>query len=48
MTINAVIIGSGVGLKHAEAISSTSGAKIIAICEKDKSKHIQLKKNLKK
>lgn len=47
MKINSVIIGAGVGIKHAEAINSIKGSKLIAICDKNKDKHNLIKRKFK-
>ena len=47
MKINSVIIGAGIGIKHAEAITSIKGSKLIAICDKNKDKHDLIKRNFK-
>ena len=44
MNIKAAIIGMGIGKKHLEAIEGYKNSHVIAICEKDKKKAIQLKK----
>ena len=44
MKINAAIIGSGVGLRHLEAIRNYKGSKIKMICEFNKNKANILKK----
>ena len=46
MNFNVVIIGSGVGLKHLEALNEIDQTKVIAICEKNRSRRVYLKKNL--
>ena len=44
MNFNVVIIGSGVGLKHLEALNEIDQTKVIAICEKNRSRRVYLKK----
>ena len=44
MKINAAIIGTGIGIKHLEAIEGYRGSKVSVICEKDKKKFLELKK----
>jgi len=44
MKINAAIIGTGVGIKHLEAINNYKKCKVNVICEKNKKKILQLKK----
>jgi len=44
MKINAAIIGTGIGIKHLEAIEGYRGSKVLMICEKNKKKIIKLKK----
>tara|TARA_E500000178_G_scaffold356643_1_gene436545 strand:+ start:8232 stop:9212 length:981 start_codon:yes stop_codon:yes gene_type:complete len=44
MKILAAVIGSGIGKKHIEAIDGHKFSKVRIICEKNKSKHPQLKK----
>ena len=44
MKINAAIIGSGVGLRHLEAIRNYKGSKVKIICEFNKNRAILLKK----
>ena len=46
MKINAAIIGMGIGQKHFEAIEGYKNSKVAIICEKDKKKILQLKKNI--
>ena len=48
MKINAAIIGSGVGLRHLEAIENYRGSNVKMICEFDKSKIFFLKKKFPK
>lgn len=48
MKINAAIIGSGVGLRHLEAIENYKGSNVKMICEFDKSKIFFLKKKFPK
>ena len=48
MKINAAIIGMGIGQKHFEAIEGYRNSKVTIICEKDKKKISQLKKNIPK
>ena len=48
MKIKSIVIGSGVGLKHVEAINKYKNCEVIAICENDKSKHKNLKRKFKK
>ena len=48
MKINAAIIGSGVGLRHFEAIENYRGSNVKIICEFNKSKIIFLKKKFPK
>ena len=38
MKINAAIIGTGIGIKHLEAIEGYKKSKVLMICEKDKKK----------
>ena len=45
--IKAAIIGSGIGLKHFEAINGYKNSKVKTICEFNKIKFKELKKNLK-
>ena len=44
MKIKAAIIGTGIGIKHFNAIENYKGSKVKIICEKDKSKIKLLKK----
>ena len=44
MKINAAIIGSGIGIKHLEAINKYKKSKVSVLCEKDKTKISLLKK----
>lgn len=44
MKINAAVIGSGIGIKHFEAINKYKKSKVSILCEKDKSKIFFLKK----
>ena len=44
MKINAAIIGTGIGIKHLEAIEGYRGSKVSIICEKDKKKFLELKR----
>lgn len=44
MKINAAIIGTGIGIKHLEAIQGYRGSEVLIICEKNKKKIINLKK----
>ena len=44
MKINAAIIGTGIGIKHLEAIEGYKKSKVLMICEKDKKKILELKK----
>ena len=44
MKINAAIIGTGIGIKHLEAIEGYKKSKVLMICEKDKKKISELKK----
>ena len=44
MKINAAVIGSGIGIKHLEAIDKYKKSKVSVLCEKDKSKILFLKK----
>lgn len=46
--IKAGIIGTGIGLKHFEAINNYRGSKVISILEKNKKKSVELKKKYKK
>ncbi len=46
MKINAAIIGSGIGLRHLEAIENYKGSSVKMICEFDKSKIFFLKKKI--
>ena len=46
--INAAIIGSGIGLKHLEAINGYKSAKVKIICENNLKKIKQLKKRFPK
>ena len=45
--INAAIIGSGIGLKHFEAINGYRNSKIKIICEKNSKKVKELKSRYK-
>ena len=45
--IKAGIIGTGIGLKHFEAINNYRGSKVICILEKNKKRASSLKKKLK-
>lgn len=45
MKINAAIIGTGIGIKHLEAIEGYKKSKVSIICEKNKKKFLELKKN---
>ena len=45
---NAAIIGSGIGLKHFEAINGYKSVKVVIICEKDKKRAQYLKKKFTK
>ena len=42
MKINAAIIGTGIGIKHLEAIEGYRKSKILYICEKNKKKFLEL------
>ena len=44
MKINAAIIGTGIGIKHLEAIEGYRKSKVSIICEKDKKKILELRK----
>ena len=44
--IKAGIIGSGIGLKHFEAINNYRGSKVLCILEKNKEKAESLKKKI--
>jgi predicted dehydrogenase len=44
--IRAGIIGTGIGLKHFEAINNYRGSKVLCIFEKNKKKATLLKKKL--
>lgn len=44
MIIYAAVIGTGIGLKHVEAINNYKGSKVLYICEKNKNKIPKLKK----
>ena len=44
MKINAAIIGTGIGIKHLEAIEGYRKSKVSIICEKNKKKFLELKK----
>ena len=44
MKINAAIIGTGIGIKHLEAIEGYRKSKVLIICEKNKKKLLELKK----
>jgi predicted dehydrogenase len=44
MKINAAVIGSGIGIKHLEAINKYKKSKVSILCEKDKTKILHLKK----
>ena len=46
MKITAAIIGTGIGIKHLEAIEGYRGSKVLMICEKNKKKIIKLKKKI--
>ena len=43
--IRAGIIGSGIGLKHFDAINRYKGSKVVCILEKNKFRALKLKKN---
>ena len=45
---NAAIIGSGIGLKHFEAINGYKSVKVVIICEKNKKRALYLKKKFSK
>ena len=47
MKIKSIVIGTGVGIKHIEALNSTFNSEVIGICEKDETKHKYLKKKFK-
>ncbi len=47
MKIKSIVIGTGVGEKHIEALNSTVNTNVIGICEKDETKHKHLKKKFK-
>ena len=47
MKICAGIIGSGIGIKHFDAIQNYKKSFVKFICEKDKKKHLILKKSSK-
>ena len=47
MKIKSIVIGTGVGIKHIEALNSTFNSEVIGICEKDETKHRYLKKKFK-
>ena len=38
MKINAAVIGSGIGIKHLEAINKYKKSKVSVLCEKNKKK----------
>ena len=44
MKINAAIIGTGIGLKHLDALKNSNIAKVKYLCEKNKTKINYLKK----
>jgi hypothetical protein len=44
MKINAAVIGSGIGVKHLEAINKYKKSKVSVLCEKNKTKILLLKK----
>ena len=46
--IRAGIIGSGIGLKHFDAINRYKGSKVVCILEKNKFRALKLKKKLEK
>ena len=46
MKICAAVIGTGVGIKHYDAIEGYKGSRVKIICEKDKSKFKILKINI--
>ena len=46
MKINAAIIGTGIGIKHLEAIEGYKKSKVLMICEKDKKKISEFRKKL--
>jgi len=45
MKIYAAIIGTGIGLKHFEAINNYKNSKVLLVYEKDKKRNLKLKKN---
>ena len=48
MKINAAIIGTGIGIKHLEAIEGYRKSKVSIICEKDKKKILELRNVIQK
>lgn len=46
MKIYAAIIGTGIGIKHFEAINNYKNSKVICIYEKDRKKRKILKKKI--